>query len=148
MAKAFYKLPIRDIKLAINDLIKENILVTFENGYILKSDYAQLMNNEYVYSPSVFALHRNDFLVKSNEDWLKKIYKNPNYDILQYLLIDGEFSGAVMGNFKYGPYIIEDIVVDLSNEDKQNRKQEIIEAVYRVNSREGSSIKKYCGEDV
>jgi len=134
MVKAFYKLPNKDIKSAINELVKEDILVIFEDGYLLKTDYNLLQDNEYTSSPSVFVLHRNDFLVKSNEDWLKKIYKRDGSDILQYIMVAGKFVGAVLGQFKYGPNIIEDVIIDLTDSEKEKRKEEIMEAVYKVNN--------------
>jgi hypothetical protein len=85
----------------------------------------------------------NDFLVKSNEYCIKEKYNNPEYDILHYILIDGEFHGAVLGHFKNGPYIIEDVIVDPGFEAS---KDVIIEAVYRVNSREKSPLKRYMGK--
>lgn len=136
MAKAFYKLPSKDIKLALIELVKENILVIFEDGYLLKTDYDLLQDNEYTCPSSVFILHRNDFLVKSNEDWLKKIYNRDGSDILQYIMVDGEFIGAALGQFKYGPNIIEHITIDLSDDEKQQRKETIVEAVYRFNNHE------------
>ena len=136
MVKSFYKLPSKDIKLAINDLLNENILVAFENGYLLKTDFDVLQVNDYTCSPSVFVLHRNDFLVKSNEDWLKKIYKRDGSDILQYIMVDGEIIGAALGQFKYGSNIIGDVIIDLPESEKQKRKKEIMEEVYKVNNHE------------
>lgn len=146
MAKSFYKLPGKEIKAAIEALASEKILTPFEAGYVLTNDCALLQNNMYPTAKSVFVMHRNDFLVKSNEYWLKEKYKQTGRDILQYILADGEFVGAVAGKFKYGPYIIEDIVLDLPEEERQSRKDEILNAVYAVNGREGSPIPQYCGE--
>jgi hypothetical protein len=39
---------------------------------------------------SVFAMHRNDFLVRANEHILKERYSHDYPDTLYYLLIDGE----------------------------------------------------------
>ena len=142
MAKSFYKLPGKDIKSAIAELTEKNILVSYDDGYMLKTDYEILNNRDFEAVQSIFVMHRNDFLVKSNEYWLKEKYTHPDYDILQYILVDGEFKGAVMGHFKYGPYIIEDVVVD----EGILQRDEIIEAVYGVNGRDGSPIKRYCGE--
>ena len=38
MAKSFYKLPEKEIKLAVGDLVAEDILVASDLGYMLKSD--------------------------------------------------------------------------------------------------------------
>lgn len=151
MIKSFYKLTNKDIKNAMQELVSEGVLIEWDGGFILKSD--EDIINEYdsntISEPirSVYIMHRNDFLVKSNEYWLKEKYKQEGRDILQYILIDGEWSGVVAGKFKNGPYIIEDIVLDgsLNQEDKDGLKEDIIEAVYRVNSREHSPIQNFCG---
>lgn len=137
MAKSFYKIPEKEIKSAIAELIAENILVEIDGGYILKSDFEELQS----YTPKslhfVYALHRNDFLYKANEHILKEKFKpfyeklEYDHDPLQYLFIDGEFHGASVGHFRNGPYDLNDIVCDLP--DAEERKEEIIEAVAEVN---------------
>lgn len=146
MVKSFYKLTNKDIQLALSELEHEGIILPFEDYYMLRTDYELLSTTSFSIRKSVFVMHRNDFLVKSNEYWLKEKYKQSESDILYYILIDGEFRGAATGKFKNGPYFIEDIVLDESFDAKVQRKSEIIEAVYRVNSREHSPIQRYCGE--
>ena len=97
-------------------------------------------------------MHRNDFLVKSNENreqqeprLLQHKFKHEKYGILQYILIDGVFHGALCGNFKFGPAILEDIVLDLPDDEKISRKEEIFDAVYEHHDREASPLKRYCG---
>lgn len=148
MAKSFYKLPRKEIKAAIEEMVAEDILVKVEEGYLLKSDFEILKTYQGKALKFVYALHRNDFLVKSNEHWLKHQFKHQEYDTLQYLLIDGVFCGAVVGHFKNGPYLLEDIILNLSKEEITARKEEILEAVYQVNSGEGNPIKRYNGEEL
>lgn len=136
MVKSFYKLTNKDIKIAVSELVNEKVLIPYENFFMLKTDSNLLSKTIYQTPKSIYAMHRNDFLVKSNEYWLKEKYKQSGRDILQYILIDGEFHGVVTGKFKNGPYIIEDIVLNLSDAEKESRKDEIMEAVYRINSRE------------
>lgn len=146
MAKSFYKLPGRDVKAAAESLVSGGALVPYENGFLLKTDLELLEKRQASSVRSVFVMHRNDFLVKSNEHWLKVKYKHPGYDILQYILVDGEWGGAVWGHFKNGPYVIEDISLSLAQGEGERRKDEIIEAVYRVNSREHSPIRRYMAK--
>ncbi len=147
MARSFYKLPAKDIKLAVQNLVKDGTLVSYDDSYILQSDLEVLQNRTHnKMPPSVFVLHRNDFLVKSNEHWLKERYKQSDCDILQYILIDGEFSGAVVGKFKNGPYILNDVVLDLSDTAKQQRRDEIINAIYQVNDPQHSPLQRYCNK--
>jgi hypothetical protein len=145
MAKSFYRLPLKDIKTAVAELLNDGEIMEIESGYLLSTDHKLLQSNSFDLKPSIFVMHRNDFLVKSNEYYIKEKYKHPQFDILQYILIDGEFHGAVLGHFKYGPYIIEDVIVDPGYEA---RKDEIIDAVYYVNNRENSPIKRYMGKEI
>ena len=148
MAKSFYRLPGKEIRAAAAALSADGTFIPFGTGFLLRQDAVRLEEREYEAPASVYALHRNDILVKSNEHWLKARYKHAEYDILQYLLIDGEFHGAVLGHFKNGPYIIEDVALDLAGESAAQRKPDIMEAVYRVNSREHSPIRRYLGESL
>jgi len=146
MVNSFYKLPIKDIIKNIDSLVDKKILIEHNNGYMLKSDYDFLQNIDIEVSKSVYLLHRNDYLVKANEHILKEKFKNDKFTVLQYLLIDGEIKGAVVGKIKNGPFILEDIVLDLSIDKIGLYKDAIIEAVYMVNSHEHSPIKKFNGE--
>lgn len=137
MAKSYYKLPAKDIKSALSKLEKNNALASFEGGYMLPSDIELLSTYEPQKMHFVYAVHRNDFLYRANEHILKKQIKdlteNLEYDHepLQYLLIDGEFHGASVGHFRYGPYDLNDILCDLPDADK--RREEIIKAIQSVN---------------
>ncbi|MDE7279118.1 MAG: hypothetical protein K2N26_05270, partial [Oscillospiraceae bacterium] len=144
MVKSFYKLPVKIIKEAISSLASEGIIEETENRWILKKDIDLLKKYEPQIPKSVYAMHRNDFLVKSNEYWLKEKFKHPEHETLQYLLIDGEFHGAVVGHFRNGPYDLEDVILDLSAEEAESRKTEILDAVYKVNY--GKSVTNYQGE--
>ena len=137
MAKSFYKLPEKEIKAAILSLEQENILVSVDDGYMLKKDisYIETYNPEPMHF--IYAIHRNDPLYKANEPklkaWAKSLTEGLPYDAepLQYILIDGEFRAASVGHFRNGPYDLNDIVCDL--DDPESRKQEIIDAVISVN---------------
>lgn len=148
MAKSFYKLPEKDIKLAIAELKDKEILVSYDDGFMLKSDAEILKSYEPKSIKSIFAIHRNDFLYKSNEhilkEWIKTLSAGLKYDCepLQYLFIDGEFHGASVGHFRNGPYDLNDIVCDLP--DAENRKYEIIEAIQAVNY--GKMPERFMGE--
>ena len=137
MAKSFYKLPEKDIKAAVAELVEEGVLVSHDGGYLLKSDAEFLENYEPVKMHFVYAIHRNDMLYKAQEPILKEKSKewteglSYDHESLQYLLIDGEFHGASVGHFRNGPYDLNDVVCDLP--DAQRWKEEIIEAVSEVN---------------
>ena len=95
---------------------------------------------------SVFAMHRNDFLVKSNEHWLKEQFTHAYPDTLYYMLIDGEFLGAVAGKFRYTPEI-EDIMLNISDAEAAERKDEILQAVHDLCGA-NNPIRRYRGEEI
>jgi len=156
MGRSFYKIQLNDIRNAADELVVSGEFVDYNGAYMLKSDFDYLSSSESdgLKPPkSVIVMHRNDFLVKSNENgeqrnprMLKDKFKHDKYGILQYILIDGEFHGALCGNFKFGPAILEDIVLDLPDDEKISRKEEILDAVYQHHDREASPLKRYCGE--
>ena len=100
MAKSFYKLPEKDIKTAVTTLVEDAVFAETDYGYMLPADITLL--DTYAAAPpkSVYAMHRNDFLVKSNEHWLKEKYTHTCPDTLYYMLIDGEFKGAIAWQFE------------------------------------------------
>ncbi len=149
MAKSFYKLPEKEIKAAISELYDKGEFAVCEDGYCLASDIDVLDSLKVEDIHFVYALHRNDFLVKSFEHIIKDRYNKLSdnlpydHDILQYLLIDGEFCGAVVGHFRNGPYDLNDVVCDPGYED---RKDEIINAVKEVNF--GKAPIRFMGKEI
>lgn len=150
MAKSFYKIPEKEIKLAVSELVSEGILVASDSGYILRSDSELLESYEPKSMNFVYAIHRNDFLYKAQEhilkDMLKRMTEGLEYDHepLQYLLIDGDFHGASVGHFRNGPYDLNDVVCDLA--DAERRKEDIIKAISDVNF--GKYPLRFMGENV
>jgi len=146
MIKSFYKLPEKEIKSAIVTLIDENVLTETDYGYILTEDVALLQTYNASPQKSVYAMHRNDVLIKSNEHWLKEKFVHSYPDTLHYLMIDGEIHGAVAGKFRYTPEDIEDIILDISPEEAEKRKDEIIHAIHSFYG--VAKIKRYQGEEI
>ncbi|MDD4496089.1 MAG: hypothetical protein PHV32_17405 [Eubacteriales bacterium] len=150
MAKSFYKLPEKEIKAAVNELVTEGTILKFDGGYMIKSDFEFLPIYTAKPQHTVYAIHRNDFLYKSNEhilkEWIKPLTNHLPYDHepLQYLLIDGEFHGASVGHFRNGPYDLSDVVCDLP--DAENLKNEIIAAVTAVNY--SKKPQRFMGKDI
>ncbi|MCE5236851.1 MAG: hypothetical protein LLF87_12475 [Eubacteriales bacterium] len=150
MVKSFYKLPEKELKQAAAALAAEGVLLETDGGFLNRAD-AELLS-EYTSAPPcfVYAMHRNDFLYKSNEHILKEkfkpLYESLAYDCepLQFLLIDGEFRGAVVGRFRNGPYDLNDVVCDLENAEA--RKDEILKAVEAVNY--GKMPARFMGKEL
>ena len=146
MAKSFYKLAEKDIKQAILALLDDGILAEVDGGFVLKSDFDLLQTYNVEPPKSVYALHRNDFLVKSNEHWLKEKFTHSYPDTMYYLLVDGEFRGAVVGKFRHTPEL-EDVILDLSSDVAAVRRDEILQAC-RFFCGESNPIKRYIGEEI
>ncbi|MCC8022356.1 MAG: hypothetical protein LIO46_01015, partial [Clostridiales bacterium] len=96
----------------------------------------------------VYVLHRGDFLVRACEPEIKAKFKPQAHDVLQYILVDGVFHGAVTGDFKQGPSVVEDVVLDLPETQCRARREEVLAAVRRVNDPVLSPVKRYCSRSV
>lgn len=136
-AKAFYRLPEKELRIAAQELMAEKLFVEEDGAFFLPGDWELLKTYKPVPLHFVYAMHRNDFLYRVIEPELKQkfspLYENLPYDHepLQYLLMDGEFHGAVVGHFRNGPYDLNDVVCDLP--DAAARREEILQAVQTVN---------------
>ncbi len=128
MVKSWFKLPVKDIKTAVTRQVDEKLLVDVDGGYMLPSDVELL--DGYASDPpkSIYAMHRNDFFVIANEHILKEKYLHPYPDTLYYLLVDGEWQGAVAGKFRYTPEI-DDVLLDLPSKEAIARKDEVLSAI-------------------
>ncbi len=128
---------------AFQRLLREGKLTLWREEFILPRD-VPLLEKEMEPPRCVFALNRNDFLVKANEYWLREVYRYPGREVLQYLLIDGEFGGVTVGKFRNGPFEIEDILLNLPPEEWKGRREEILKAVGLENP--ASVPRRYCGK--
>jgi hypothetical protein len=93
--------------------------------------------------PTVFMLHRSDVLVRSHTTELKRRFGGR--EVLQYLLIDGRFQGAVLGHWRIGPHDVEDIVVELAAREREARREEVLQAVRWGYRPPHSNILRYGG---
>lgn len=146
MAKSFYKLATKDILASIQQLLTDDVLMESSGGYMLKSDFERIQEYDGSFPDFAYAMHRNDFLVKSNEHLLKQKYTHNYPDTLYYLLIDGEFRGAVAGKFRYTPEV-EDVMLDLPAEQATARKEEILQAVHTLCGKD-NPILRYQGNAI
>ena len=146
MAKSFYKLPEKEIKKAVEELAANEILTETGSGYILSEDLDLLETYVPVPIKSIYAMHRNDPLVKANEHWLKERFTHPYPDTFYYMLIDGEFRGVVAGKFRYTPEV-EDVILELPEDEAAAKKDEILQAV-RYLSGKNNPIRRYQGAHI
>jgi hypothetical protein len=93
--------------------------------------------------PSLFVLPKGDFLVRSQASELKRRFGTE--DLLQYLLIDGEFLGAIRGHWGFKPYDVEDIVLELPAAVRRARRNEILDAVAAAYPPPRHRILRYAG---
>ena len=131
MLRSFYRFTVKESRTVLEKLAAEGKLIFDGIGYLLPEDADVVKAMQEMPGKSVFVLNRNDFLVRSNEHVLTEHYparKAEKQDVLYYLLIDGEFRGAVYGRFRNGPFEIADIFAP----DAQDKKEEILDALYRV----------------
>ena len=91
---------------------------------------------------SVFMLHKADPIVRMHLDALKKKFDG---EVLQYLLIDGELNGAVMGHMRIGPHDVEDIELQIPKRECASRRREILSVVAKHYCPPRSQIRHYCG---
>lgn len=154
MIRSFYRFAAKENREALESLQSDGMLCAcpFDGapGYIRPQDRELLESEELPPACGTLVLHRNDFLVKAYEARLKArqsewMAGRPAWDILYYILIDGEFQGAVVGKFHNGPFEVEDIALSLSAVCAQKRREEILSAVRRVCDPQPSSIRRYCG---
>jgi len=134
------------IQSTLNMLIEREEIVKIDidglgEGYIKKKDL-NLPDEEI--TPSVFMLDKSDFLVRAYMNELKQTFKGK--EVLQYLLIDGKFQGAVLGHWRIGPHDIDDIELILSQNEAKERKEEIIDAIRIFYPKETTAILRYNGE--
>jgi hypothetical protein len=96
--------------------------------------------------PSAFMLHGGDMLCRSHSSELKRRFGE--YEVLQYLLIDGAFQGAVLGHWRIGPHDVDDIVVNLPEEERLRRRDEIVAVVAEWYHPPRHHILRYDGWEV
>ncbi len=146
--KSWSQLKRTTIQSALNALMEREAIVKIKvdglgEGFMQKKDL--YLTNEEI-PQSVFMLDSSDFLVRTEINELKEKFKGK--EVLQYLLIDGEFKGAVLGHWRIGPHDIEDITLCLGEEEIETRKEEIISAVMSGYSVKITHILRFNGENL
>lgn len=150
--KSLYRLPAKLIEEVTTELRADGILVeeTVEGrqGFLLVEDKRYLLENVLPeYKKEAMLLQKNDFLSRAYADQLKSKFLS-EWSSMYYILVDGEFRGIVAGTFKFGPHVIEDILLDLPEGEIQSRRNEILEAVYQVFDKTSSPVQRYCGRRI
>ncbi len=139
------RLPVRLLADCLRDLEGEGRVVACDvNG--LGGGFCLLEDSELPESrpeSGLFVLHKDDFLTRARGSELKRRFGSK--DILQYLLIDGDFRGAICGHWGFKPYDVEDIIVDLPAAARRARRDEILAAVAEAYPPPRHRIRRYAG---
>lgn len=149
--RGWLRLPVKEIRKALETLTGNGTVMQAEcgdrQGYIRTKDVPLIETlKDAIPAHSVFVIHRSDFLVRAFEPELKERFSGR--EILQYILIDGEFSGAVCGHWRQGPHDVEDVVLTLPQQETQARKDEILKAVGQFYSPPFSHVLRFNGEEL
>lgn len=149
-AKDWSRLPKREIKKAFEKMADDDIITAVEmdgeGKWALREDMP-LLSREWPAPPArTYVTHRADYLVKAHESELRERFSG--LEILQYLLIDGTFQGAVTGHWGIGPHDVADIVLTLPEAEKRKRKDEIIAEVSKYYNPPFSHILRYDGKRI
>ena len=146
--RSWSALPLKLLKTALGTLENAGTLVSceLEDGEHVWIHAGDMSLSESEIPHSVIMLHKADILVRAYAAELKQRFAG--LETLQYLLIDGEFSGAVTGHWRIGPHDVEDIVLILPKKTASQYKQTILDEVSRIYSPPHSTILKYNGTKV
>ena len=150
MVKSFTKFANNDIKNVLQALIEDDKLIRVSSdcgdGYILKEDLGEIESSPSDIPDDIYILDLNDYLVRSNEEELKKRFDPAPYKTLHYILKQGEFIGVLVGRFTFGPPELEDVMLDLSTDKILTYRQSIIEAIEEKYDPQQTLLLRYCGE--
>jgi hypothetical protein len=145
--KSWSRLSVRLLKTALQSLIEEQRVVLISvaglgEGYMLPPDVDLVPAQP---QRSLFMMHKADPIVRMHLDDLKKRFDG---EVLQYLLIDGDLSGAVMGHQRIGPHDVDDIVLQLPKSEWSAKRDEILSVVAKHYCPPRSHIRHYCGQSL
>ncbi|MFT7696336.1 MAG: hypothetical protein ACI8P2_004972 [Candidatus Latescibacterota bacterium] len=136
---------VRPLKKLVEQMIEDGHFLCCEvvglgEGWILPEDKNLPARRP---PPCVFMLHKADMLCKSHSAELKERFGHR--ETLQYLLIDGVFSGAVCGHWRIGAHDVDDVVIDLSEVEVAARCPEILGAIGMEYQPPRSTLLRYQG---
>ncbi len=97
---------------------------------------------------SLFIMHRGDPLVRAEAGTLKELFKG--HDVLQYILRDGVFDGAVIGRWGINPYDVDDVIFlpHVPANDIARRKDEVIEKVREEYPEPRHNVRRFGGKRI
>lgn len=148
--RSWSRISAKDIRGAVQLLLERGEIVAMdgpqERGYVRAEDMAALMKPAPEVPPTVFSLHRADPLVRAQEHLLKKRFTDA--EVLQYVLVDGQFRGAAYGHWRFAPYDVDDIQLTLDPHEQAARRDAILAAVADQYPPPRHNIIKYGGVEL
>lgn len=151
--KSWSGLPSKTIKEILSRLLETGKVIRTQveglgDGIILGKDAsATFVISETTQLPrGIHMLDKSDFLVRAYMDELKSRYKG--LEVLQYLLVDGEFQGVVLGHWRIGPHDVDDIILDLDATEAVARQDEVLTAIRKIYRPEDFAILRYNGVEI
>lgn len=152
MLKAYYRLTLKEIKSAINELLAtEKLVIQKVNGkqaYMLPEDVERIEHVKNSDAIFIHILNRNDPMVKANEHWLKSVYKDKQWANIYYILVNGQFVGSVLGKFRNGPFDFKDLVINEDLVDPKLIKDQVL-SVLKDRLDEGETMPSlYMGQEI
>jgi hypothetical protein len=149
--KDWSQFPARFLRSLVQEMEGDNLIVPqtiqgLGEGWMRSQDVPMMEAGAGEIPPSVFMLHRADYLVRSHASELKRRFGD--HEVLQYLLIEGTFQGAIIGHWRIGPHDVDDIIVELPAAQQADRRDEILDVVAQWYHPPRSRILKYAGREV
>ena len=132
-------------RLVDRGLVVQRDIEGMGSGYVCLQDVRATMELTRSQIP-VHILHRADPLTRSHVTELKERFGKT--ETLQYLLIEGELLGAVLGHWRIGPHDVDDIRLEVPVAVRKERKDEIIAEVSRVYHPPNHAILRYDGTEL
>ncbi len=147
--KDWSQLPAKFLSGVLQEMEKSSLIVPravpgLGEGWLRAEDSSSQAVKPGNLAPSAFMLHNADGLVRSHASELKRRFGD--YEVLQYLLVDGVFQGAVVGHWRIGPHDVSDIVLTLPAAERASRREEILTIVAQRYHPPDSHVLKYAGE--
>ena len=141
--------PRRELDRLVDAMVESGLLIESDvedecASYLLAEDAGRL--DPAAETPrGVWMLHRADPLIRPRLADLRLRFARQ--EVLQYILVDGEARGAVLGHWRQGPHDVEDVELDLPEREREERRGEVLQAVAWGYHPPRSRILRYDGAE-
>ena len=150
-ARSLYGFTVKDIKLGANYLLDERVFVEerdSDGDCLVLTDDLDRLKTPTENPHGVIIFNRSDPLVRANEAFLKGRYTLSGSEVMYYVNVDGVFCGAVMGKFNFTGNEHRDLILELPYEEAQERREEILGALYKIINPLTSPLLGFMGEEI